>query len=43
VRKPVLAVFSTVLEGVKKSRDNFEALPDRGLFGKNFSRYFNYA
>jgi len=41
-RKPFIMVFKTVLEGVKKSRDHFEALPDRGLFGKNFSRYFNY-
>lgn len=28
---------------MNKSRQHFESLPDRGLFGKNFSRYFNYA
>ena len=27
---------------MKDSRDYFESLPDRGLFGKNISRYFNY-
>lgn len=31
-----------VIEGLKKSRKAFEDLPDRGLLGKNFSRYINY-
>jgi hypothetical protein len=38
----MLRVFEDVLEGVSRSRAHFEALPDRGLFGKNFSRVFNY-
>jgi hypothetical protein len=41
-RATFLKVFSTVLVGVKKSRNHFEILPDRGLFGKKFSRVFNY-
>jgi hypothetical protein len=35
-------VFFKVLKGINDSRNHFEALPDRGLFGKNFSRIFNY-
>ena len=42
-RKPWFGVFFTVLDGIRKSREHFEGLPDRGLFGKNFSRWFNYA
>jgi hypothetical protein len=41
-QKPFLKVFMTVLSGVKKSREHFEALPDRGLLGKNLSRWLNY-
>ena len=41
-RKTVIGNFKTVLDGIKKSRQHFEGLPDRGLFGKKFSRYFNY-
>ena len=42
-RKSWLNTFLTVLDGIKKSRQQFENMPDRGLFGKNFSRWFNYA
>jgi hypothetical protein len=41
-RKTVIGTFKTVTYGIKRSRDYFESLPDRGLFGKKFSRYFNY-
>ena len=32
----------TVLEGIKRSREAFERLPDTGLFGKNLTRILNY-
>lgn len=32
----------STLEGIKKSRQNFEELPDNALFGKNVARIFNY-
>lgn len=41
-RKTVIGTFLTVIEGIRKSRANFEATPDLGLLGKNISRYFNY-
>jgi hypothetical protein len=41
MRKPFLGVFSKVLDGISDSRREFEALPDRGLFGKNLSRVCN--
>jgi hypothetical protein len=33
--------FLNVLEGIKKSRNHFESLPDTGFFGKKFSRIYN--
>lgn len=40
-RDTVLGVFFHVIDGIKKSRENFESQPDRGLFGKNLSRICN--
>lgn len=40
-RQTFLGVFSKVLDGISESRRAFEALPDRGLFGKNLSRICN--
>lgn len=37
----MLGVFKTVIEGISKSRDDFEALPDEGLFGRKCSRLCN--
>lgn len=42
MRKTFVGVFRKVLEGIKKSREDFERTPDRGLLGKNISRYYNY-
>jgi hypothetical protein len=41
-RRTFIGAFVKVLSGIGKSRQHFEDLPDRGLFGKNFSRIFNY-
>ena len=41
-RPTFIGVFKKVLEGIKKSREDFERTPDRGLLGKNISRYYNY-
>ena len=41
-RPTFLGVFNRVLEGIQKSREDFERMPDRGLLGKNISRYYNY-
>jgi hypothetical protein len=41
-RKTVIGTFNKVLEGIDKSRKNFEETPDLGLLGKNISRFFNY-
>ncbi|KAL4464780.1 hypothetical protein ABPG74_011341 [Tetrahymena malaccensis] len=39
---PYICILKTALNGIRKSIDDFEALPDRGLFGKNFARIFKY-
>ena len=38
---PMRKNFKNILEGIKKSRENFENTPDNGLFGKNIGRIFN--
>ena len=38
---PLRKRFGDVLEGIRKSRDEFENTPDNGLFGKNIGRKFN--
>jgi hypothetical protein len=42
MQKTVIGTFKKVLEGVSKSRQQFEEAPDLGLLGKNVSRIFNY-
>ncbi|KAL4508047.1 hypothetical protein ABPG72_021420 [Tetrahymena utriculariae] len=39
---PYICLLKTTLNGIKKTIEDFEALPDRGLFGKNFARIFKY-
>lgn len=38
---PIAAKFTHVLEGIQRSRQNFEEQPDTGIFGKRFSRAVN--
>lgn len=38
---PVIVKFRKVLEGIRNSRQDFEAAPDTGFFGKNMARIFN--
>jgi len=40
--KPYIEVLRDIYQGVLNSRIAFEALPDRGIFGKRFARIFNY-
>ena len=37
----VVSTFGLVLDGMMKSRDDFESRPDTGFFGKNVSRLWN--
>ncbi|EAR95436.1 transmembrane protein, putative (macronuclear) [Tetrahymena thermophila SB210] len=39
---PYVYILKTTLNGIKKTMEDFEALPDRGLFGKNFARGVKY-
>ena len=39
---PVLSAWKKSFKGIKLSRAKFESRPDKGFFGKNFSRIFNY-
>lgn len=38
----VIGIFGKVLSGMQGSRNAFESSPDTGIFGKNFSRIWNY-
>ena len=40
-KRPILAQFSQLLDEIRRSREAFEATPDRGIFGKNCGRVFN--
>ena len=41
-QRTVIGSFKKVLNGIQRSRNQFEEAPDLGLLGKNVSRNFNY-